>query len=113
MEQSTSWEADSHSANQEIPRLLWNPKVYYRFRNVPPQVPILSQMHPVCTFPPYFPKIHSNITFLFTPTSSKWSLPFRFSDQNFVRISHLSLSTCQAHLILLDLIIRINILNQP
>jgi hypothetical protein len=26
MEQSLSWETDSHSGNQEIPRLLWNPK---------------------------------------------------------------------------------------
>jgi len=26
--------------------------------------PVLSQMHPVHTFPPYFPKIHSNITSL-------------------------------------------------
>jgi len=25
MEQSPSWEADSHSASQEIPHLLWNP----------------------------------------------------------------------------------------
>jgi hypothetical protein len=29
MEQSTSWEANSHSASQEIPRLLWNTKVHY------------------------------------------------------------------------------------
>jgi hypothetical protein len=26
MEESPTWEADSHSASQEIPRLLWNPK---------------------------------------------------------------------------------------
>jgi len=45
----------------------------------PPLVPILSQMHPIRTFPPYFPKIHSNI-FPSTPRSSSWSLPFRFSD---------------------------------
>jgi len=29
MEQSASWEADSHSTNQEIPRLLWKPEVHY------------------------------------------------------------------------------------
>jgi hypothetical protein len=29
MEQSPSWEADSHSASQDISRLLWNPKAYY------------------------------------------------------------------------------------
>jgi hypothetical protein len=28
MEQSPSWEADSQSASQEIPCLLWNPKVH-------------------------------------------------------------------------------------
>jgi hypothetical protein len=30
MEQSPSWEADRFSATQEIPHILWNPKVYYR-----------------------------------------------------------------------------------
>ena len=30
MEQSPSWEANWFSASQEIPRILWKPKVYYR-----------------------------------------------------------------------------------
>jgi hypothetical protein len=29
MEQNPPWEADSHSASQEIPRFLWNPKFHY------------------------------------------------------------------------------------
>jgi hypothetical protein len=53
-------------------------------------VPILSQMNPLHAFPPYFLKIHSNITLPSTPRSSEWCLPFKFSDQNFVYISHLS-----------------------
>jgi len=43
-------------------------------------------MHPVYTFPPYFPNNHSNI-FPSTTRSSKWSLPFRCSDQNVVCFS--------------------------
>jgi hypothetical protein len=57
--------------------------------------PYLGQMHPVHNFSLYFPKIHSNIILPCTPRSSGWSLPFRFSNQNIVRI--ISSPPCVLH----------------
>jgi hypothetical protein len=87
MQQSPSWEANSPSASQEIPRLLWNANVHCRVHKRPPLVSLLSQMKPIYTFPPPFPKIYSNIILLFTPTSSEWSRPFKYSEQ-YVYVSH-------------------------
>jgi hypothetical protein len=53
-----------------------------------PLIPHLSQNNPVHTHPTYFSTIHSNTILPSTPMSYKWSLPFRFPDQN-ICIPHL------------------------
>ena len=86
---SPSWEANRFSVSQEIPRILWNPKVHYRPHKRPPPVPILSQLHPVHT-----PHLISWRSILIISSHlrlglPKWSLSLRFPHQNPVYVSPL------------------------
>jgi hypothetical protein len=87
MHHSTYSEANSISASQEIPRILWNPKVHYLRHNRPPRISTLSQINPVHSIPFYFFKIHFNIILQFTLRYSKWPLLVQVSYQNAIRIS--------------------------
>jgi len=66
MEQSPYWEANRFAASQEIPRILWNPKVHFRIHKCPPTVPILSQINPVHTLK--FPTCHVSVLQPTTPS---------------------------------------------
>jgi len=50
MEQSPSWEANWSAASQEIPHILWNPKVHHRTHKRTPPVPSVDV--PACCVMP-------------------------------------------------------------
>ena len=107
MEQSPSWEANRFSASQEIPRILWNPKVHYRIHKCPPTVLILSQLDPAHTPPPT-----SWRSILILSSDLRLGLPSGFFPSCFpTKTLYTPLlspirATCPAHLFLLDVITR-------
>ena len=105
MVQSPSWEANWFAASQEIPRILWNPKVHYRTHKLPPPVPNLDQPNPVHIPTFHLLEIHPNIIHPSTPRFPQWSLSLRSSHQGPIHpLSSPICATCPAPLILLDFI---------
>jgi hypothetical protein len=89
VEYGRSWEVNSLSESQEIPRVLWNKKVYYRVYRSPLLVPTINHMNPVHTSHP----ISLSSILIIVPSAPRFfklSLPFRLTDQNCAFISHLS-----------------------
>jgi len=107
MVQSPSWDANWFAARQEIPRILWNPKVHYRTHNRPPPVSILGHPNPVHIPTSHLLGIHPIIIHPSTPRFPQWSLSLRFPHQDPIRpITSPIRATCPAHHILLDFITR-------
>jgi len=80
MKYSAAWQANRFSASQEIPRILSNLKVQYCILTCPYPEPALSSPCPTS----HFLKMHLTIILPSPPPSSKWSLSFRFPQQNHV-----------------------------
>jgi hypothetical protein len=72
MELRPSWEADSCAATQELPSILWKPKVPHLAYKSPSLVPIRSQINPVHTTPSGLSKIH----FIVVHPPTSWSSGF-------------------------------------
>jgi hypothetical protein len=78
---SPSWEAKRFAASQEIPHILWDPKVHYHIHKWPPPVPVLSQLDPVHNPTSHLLKIHLNIILPSTSWYPQWSIYARFLHQ--------------------------------
>jgi hypothetical protein len=61
MELSQFRGTSSHSANQEITSISWNPTLHYRIHNIPQLDHVLSHKNAVHTIIYYFFTIHFNV----------------------------------------------------
>jgi len=103
--QDPSWEANSFSASQEIPRISCNPKAHYHIHKSPSPVPILSQINPFHSTSWWTILILSfnlclGLSTFYLPSDLPTKTP------NAPLLSHIR-ATCPAHFILLNFITQI------
>jgi hypothetical protein len=107
MEHSPSQETNSCSASQEIPRLLWNPKVHYRIHQSSPPITVLSQINPIQMLRSNFRKTHFNFNIVL-PSTSRSSRDILSSGYPIKIVSACLICSirarCPAHHIFLDFI---------
>ena len=109
MEENTSWDVNWSQVSPVIPRILWNPRVHYRFHKLPPFVPVLRQISLVLVSQSHFLKIYFSFFLPSIHGFSEWSLSHWSPHQSLVFTSIVSY-TCRAkfsaRLLFLDVIIR-------
>jgi hypothetical protein len=106
-ELSPSWGTINWAATKELPSTSWNPKVHYRVHKSPPLIPILSNINPVHTTPCCLSKIHFNLWTHLRLGLPKGVFLLTFPPISYMHSFLLIRSTCHAHIIILDLIILI------